>query len=90
MKLFIENHPDFKKLSDYFKQIEALAENKGIAVDDLVKERSDKSPTMYTLSKMNNLALLKRRSHVLKNSTNERTAHAISFFQGIAQIRKEK
>ncbi len=60
MKLLIEKHPEFAKLSHYFKKIEALADKMGIDVDDLVHDRR-KNSSMYTSFKKNILSIAKQR-----------------------------
>lgn len=38
MKLIIEKHPEFTRLSNYFKTIEILADNMGVDIDDLLSD----------------------------------------------------
>ena len=66
MKLTIEKHPEFSKLSHYFKKIEALAEKMGIDVDDLVHDRR-KNSSMYTSFKKNILSIAQKRIETLAN-----------------------
>lgn len=42
MKLKIEKHPDFIRLAQHFKNIEALADALGVDVDDLISETREK------------------------------------------------
>jgi hypothetical protein len=67
MKLTVEKHPEFIRLSHYFKKIEALAEKMGIDVDDLVQEKRNKNSSMYTSFKKNILAIAQKRVETLVN-----------------------
>jgi hypothetical protein len=70
MKLTIEKNPDMQLLARYFKKIEALAENMGIDVDDLMSERR-RSTSMYTSFKTNVLSIAQKRIKALTNRNDQ-------------------
>ena len=71
MKLKIEKHPQDVILNNYFRRIEALAENMGIDIDDLLQDSEIGSKSMQRHIKKEKLAIPIKRSCILTKFFNE-------------------
>ncbi len=67
MKLAIEKHPEFIKLAQFFKKMEAIAEIMEIDVDDLVQYPGNKKSSMYLSFKKNILSIAHKRKETFIN-----------------------
>lgn len=67
MKLAIEKHPEFIKLAQFFKKMEAIAEIMEIDVDDLVQDPGNKKSSMDMSFKKNILSIAHKRAETIIN-----------------------
>jgi hypothetical protein len=68
MKLTIEKHAELKKLSQYFKKIEAIAAKMGVGVDDLIQEFKNNNTAAYATFKKNIIAIAQKRQDIFKRA----------------------
>lgn len=67
MKLTIEKHPEFDRLSRYFLKIELLADKLGVKVDDLIKtDHAVKGEILYPEFKTEQQRLSEERKNIFR------------------------
>ena len=68
MKLLIEKHPEFDRLSRFFQKIESLANHHGIKIDELVKHNEPKDDVISHVFSSDQKLLSEERKAIFTHS----------------------